>query len=202
MPDPVRNQELPRPPSADVLWREVQRLRASLGHERALFQAIFDHSPHGIIVCDADGRITLQNPAAARIWAGSAAAGTAGDWGRYRAFHPDRRAFTPGEWSLARCLKQRRVVSAEEVQVQRLDGTFGVLLGSSAPLLADDGELEGGVWVFADITPFKGAGERLRSITNALPALISFVGADGRYELCNDTYEQWFGLRPEQALGR
>ncbi|MEM7517530.1 MAG: PAS domain S-box protein, partial [Planctomycetota bacterium] len=47
----------------------------------------------------------------------------------------------------------------------------------------------------------KGA-KRLRLITDALPVLIAFIDAEGRYQFCNKTYEDWFGLRPEAILGR
>lgn len=201
MSDAFVNQETPTP-GADTLWREVQRLTGALEREHALFQAIFEHSPHGIIICDASGRVTLQNPAAARIWAGNGPDGTVADWPRYRAFHPDRRPFEASDWSLARCLKERRVIGAEEVHIQRLDDTPAVLLGTTVPLLGEGDDLQGGIWVFADITPVKGAGERLRAITNALPALIAFVGADERYELANEAYERWFGMRPNQVVGR
>ncbi len=35
--------------------------------------------------------------------------------------------------------------------------------------------------------------ERLRTLTNALPALISYVGRDRRYHFTNQTYQEWFG---------
>jgi PAS domain S-box-containing protein len=36
-------------------------------------------------------------------------------------------------------------------------------------------------------------------ITDAVPALISYVGADERYRFTNSTYERWFG-RPTREL--
>lgn len=44
--------------------------------------------------------------------------------------------------------------------------------------------------------------KRLRMITNALPVLISYVGADLRYRFNNDAYRVWFGVSPQEALGR
>ena len=43
---------------------------------------------------------------------------------------------------------------------------------------------------------------RLRMITNALPVLIAHVDADQRYRFNNDAYRAWFGVSPEEALGR
>lgn len=44
--------------------------------------------------------------------------------------------------------------------------------------------------------------EQLELITNALPALISYIDADYRYQRANRTYERWFGIPAEQVRGR
>jgi PAS domain S-box-containing protein len=43
---------------------------------------------------------------------------------------------------------------------------------------------------------------RLDLIGNRLPALVSYVGTDGRYVWCNEEYTRWFGLTREQVIGR
>lgn len=43
---------------------------------------------------------------------------------------------------------------------------------------------------------------RLRTITDNLPALISHIGADLRYEFANKAYEEWFGFAPGTIVGR
>ena len=49
------------------------------------------------------------------------------------------------------------------------------------------------------ITALHGGEEQLRLITDALPALISYVDADKRYQFSNKAYEDWFG---QQAQGK
>ncbi len=44
--------------------------------------------------------------------------------------------------------------------------------------------------------------QRLRLITNALPVLIGYVDSDQRYQFNNTAYQEWFGVSPEEALGR
>jgi PAS domain S-box-containing protein len=44
--------------------------------------------------------------------------------------------------------------------------------------------------------------ERLRFVTNAVPALMAYVDADARYVWVNDSYRRWFGMTPESVLGR
>jgi diguanylate cyclase (GGDEF)-like protein/PAS domain S-box-containing protein len=44
--------------------------------------------------------------------------------------------------------------------------------------------------------------ERLRLVTDNVPALISFVGRDQRYRYANRVYGDWFGISHEEMLGR
>lgn len=152
---PVAATAPPHEQEIEALRREVERLRVLAQHERGLVHAILQNSPHGIIVSDPRGKLILQNRASERIWAGSATADSVAQWGQYRAYHADGRPYEPGDWSMARCLSSRAVISAEEVHFQRFDGTHGMLLGSCAPIFSADGELLGAVSIFADITEFK-----------------------------------------------
>ena len=43
---------------------------------------------------------------------------------------------------------------------------------------------------------------RLDVMSNALPALLSYVGTDWRYRTCNEAYLKWFGLSREDILGK
>jgi PAS domain S-box-containing protein len=43
---------------------------------------------------------------------------------------------------------------------------------------------------------------QLRLITNAVPALIGYVDADGRLQFHNQAFEQWFGLSAAELQGR
>ncbi len=146
----------------ESLRREIERLQLSVGRERTLLEAIFTQSPYGIIVCDREGRLTLQNRAAERIWAGSATAPDIEGWMRYRAFHADGRPYAAGDWAMARSLTTGAVVGPEEYRVQKFDDTFGTLLGSCAPIFAADGSVDGALSIFADITPYKIAEKNLR----------------------------------------
>jgi PAS domain S-box-containing protein len=163
--------EAPPPPEIEALRRDIERLRATDAPSSALLEALLEHSTHGIIVCDAEGKLVVQNRASERIWAGSASASSVSEWTRYRAFHPDGRPFEPGDWAMARCLATQQPTDAEEIHYQRFDGTYGVLLGSCAPIFGPGQRLDGAVSVFADITRFKRnveATEQLLSLSEAL----------------------------------
>ena len=198
-------------PKQDVeaLRREVERLRALAQSERGLLEAVLNHSPHGIIVSDAHGKLTLQNRAAERIWAGSATADTVDGWGRYRAFHADGRPYQAGDWSMARAISRGEVIDAEEVHFQRFDGTHGILLGSAAPVYGPDGRIVGGVSTFADITRFKQLERDLRLreawLSTTLRSIADGVIATdelGRIEFMNAVAERDTRCSIGEAAGR
>ena len=68
----------------------------------------------------------------------------------------------------------------------------------------------GGIAVsITDITERKLAQDRLvhserelQILTDAMPALISYIDHDERYRFVNKEYEQWFGVKREDLLGR
>jgi PAS domain S-box-containing protein len=150
------------PGDAAALRRELETLRSLASRDRALLAAVLDHSPHGIVVSDAGGRFLLQNGAAKRIWAGSASADAIDGWGSLRAFHADGRPFAPGDWAMTRAIRDGTVTAAEEVHIERFDGTRGDLLGSAAPIHDGEGEIAGGLCVFADVTALKQRERELR----------------------------------------
>jgi diguanylate cyclase (GGDEF)-like protein/PAS domain S-box-containing protein len=43
---------------------------------------------------------------------------------------------------------------------------------------------------------------RMRAISDNLPVLIAYVDAEQRYGFMNRTYKDWFGVDPEQVIGR
>jgi PAS domain S-box-containing protein len=147
----------------ESLRRQVERLAILAGRERGLLNAILEHSPHGIIVANAKGELILHNPAAERIWAGSATAGSVMAWGQYRGFHPDGRPYAPEDWLMARSLTHGETITARETHIVRFDGTPGVVLGSSAPLYDDKGKISGAVSVFADVSELKSVAIALRA---------------------------------------
>jgi PAS domain S-box-containing protein len=43
---------------------------------------------------------------------------------------------------------------------------------------------------------------QLKSITDTLPALVSYIDTEERYRFVNRAYEEWFGVKPEELLGK
>lgn len=184
----------------EALRGEVERLQALASRDGGVLAALVQDGPHAVVVCDALGRILLFNRAAERMWGGAVIAATRADWGIYRAFHADGRPYEPGDWALARCLATGAPSEPEEVQIERFDGTRGVMLNSCAPIFGADGALQGALAVFVDVSALRRDADdgreqvtRLHLVTTALceaalpdevarvvaEAITSLVGAAG-----------------------
>ena len=98
---------------------------------------------------------------------------------------------------------------ANHTVLLRRDGTEVPIDDSGAPIRNEKGKITGVVLVFRDITERKKAEDALRRsqdqikfITNAVPALLSYVDANCRYLWANESYEDWFGYSPEKIQGK
>ncbi len=76
------------------------------------------------------------------------------------------------------------------------------------PVYLDDGTVGGAMCTVIDNTARVSAEvavahsvAELRTITDALPVLISYLDRDLVYRFANGAYQQWFGRTPEQMGG-
>jgi PAS domain S-box-containing protein len=145
----------------ESLRRETERTAVLGGQERSLLESLLRHSPHGIVVCDRDGRLLVQSAAAERIWGGSASAGSLSDWTRYRAYHPDGRPYTPDDWAMAKAMRSGEPLGPCDLRIERFDGSTAHLLCSAAPIFSDDGGIAGAMAVFVDVTELRELQRRL-----------------------------------------
>src|SRR5207245_9939168 len=80
-----------------------------------------------------------------------------------QAFQRNKQPCQAGEWPLARSLTRGEVVTDEEIEYVRGDGTPVFLSVSSAPILDGQGHIIAAVATFFDLTHRKGTEEVLRS---------------------------------------
>jgi PAS domain S-box-containing protein len=97
----------------------------------------------------------------------------------------------------------------DEFRILRRDGTI-LWIESSASITRDrDGCATRVFGVNIDITERRLAEERIRAsaqqlrlVTDAMPALISYVDKHERFRFANQTYHEWFGTAPEELIGK
>lgn len=193
--------------SQDITDRkQTERLIATRAQQ---FQSLIDNAPLGVFLIDADFRLAQVNPIAVPVF-GEIAGGIVGRdfneiirilWEKETAdeiVHHFRQTLQTGEPYIASESGQTRldrgVTEYYDWRINRVplpDGRFGV------------------VCYFHDISQQVKSREAiakserwLRLVTDAMPALISYVDSEGRYQFNNKLYQEWFGYQADELHGK
>jgi len=174
------------------------------GHASALLTAIVSSSDDAIISKTLDGVITSWNAGAERIF------GYTSD----EAVGKPMTLIIPSERHeeendiLRRIRLGQRVEHFETIRVTK-DGRQVDVSLTISPVHDRDGRIVGASKVGRDISARKvhaaqtqAAQQRLRLIVDNVPALISYIDRDYRYQLNNRGYEAWFGEAYRDLTGR
>jgi PAS domain S-box-containing protein len=123
-----------------------------------------------------------------------------------------RRRLHPSDRAEAEQAMERALVTNEYAHDFRVvwdDGSVHWLFARAKMFRDAAGTAERMLGVNVDITERKQAEEALREseeqlelISNAVPALISYVDSDRRYVTCNEAYTTWFGLSRNDVIGK
>ena len=145
---------------------EIERddLRRKLSSERARLEAVLRNIPAGIVIAEApSGRIIMVNAQMEQIFRHSfplsSGIGAYGEWG---VFQSGGQRYEPENFPLARSIRTGEVVSEEEVNFLRGDGTWGIVSINSAPIYDSEGNIVDAIATFFDITERRKAEYSLR----------------------------------------
>lgn len=112
-------------------------------------------------ITDTNGKVLMENGALATIWAGNLPLNDVPDYAKYKAWWSDTgKAVEPEDWPAAKALKGE--TSTVLFDIQKFDGTRGAVIVSAVPLLDEDGNITGTVWINEDITELRRAEKDLR----------------------------------------
>ncbi|MGL4622971.1 MAG: PAS domain-containing protein, partial [Chroococcidiopsis sp.] len=184
-----------------TLEQQVAERTAALQKSEAKFRNIFENSQVGIFRTRlSDGLILDANQRLAHLFGFDSPEEVIG------LLHGADCYVNPSDRQQAiELLKRHGELQNFEVQLRKRDGTLFWGLYSSRQNAAD-GCMEG---VIADISDRVSAEAALRErerelrlIANALPALVGYVNANGRYQFVNRTYEDWFRCSRDEILGK
>ena len=141
--------------SADDI-EDQRKAEDALRKSEKQLNAIFNSVPVGILLADAsNGRLVLANPEARRIFRSPAPSGySVENYAQWGAFQVNGRRLESPEYPLARALCGERT-RIEEALCLRGDGTEAWVSILGAPIVREDGSVEGAVVVVQDIDEIK-----------------------------------------------
>jgi two-component system cell cycle sensor histidine kinase/response regulator CckA len=144
--------------------QEREQLLEQLEAERTRLEAVLRQMPAGVIIAEApSGRVLLVNEQIESILRGAFRQESAiGGHIQYQTFHGDGRPYRLEEVPLVRSITTGEVVTDEEAELVRADGTRAVIRASSAPIRDRRGAIVAGVVTIHDITEHTDLEEQLR----------------------------------------
>ncbi|MCF8043054.1 MAG: PAS domain S-box protein [Desulfarculaceae bacterium] len=126
----------------------AERLRES---ER-LFRKVFDVLPIGLWIADQHGQLLRGNPAGIAIWGGSPLVAPQ-EYGVFKARRlPSGQEIAPDDWALAHTVNEGVTVQDEILEIDAFDGVTRTIVNYTAPVLDDDGRVQGAIVVNRDIS--------------------------------------------------
>ena len=118
--------------------------------------------PAAIYTCDAEGRITFYNNAAAELWGRKPIIGKDLWCGSWKIYRTDGTLLPLDECPMAITLKEGRPVNGEEIVVERPDGMIVNVLPHPKPIFDSSGKISGAINLLVDITEKKKREQALR----------------------------------------
>jgi PAS domain S-box-containing protein len=159
----------------------------------------------GVVVTDAQGRVTSLNSEAERITGWPVAEARGKELSEIFKIQNERTGQVQ-ENPIEKVLRLGKVVGlANHTVVVRRDGRKVPIGDSGAPVRRGDGPVEGAVLVFRDVTEEReaqAAKERLATIVESSDDAIISKTLDGTIQTWNDGAERIFGYAAEEAVGR
>ena len=190
-----------------VAERAAHDTQLRLVAERTLAHAVQQQMPVGVVVAEVpSGRLVSVNAQMTEIF--RTAFRPAADLENYRewvGFHDNGTPYSSLEWPLARTVITKQSVRAEEIRIQRGDGTDGYIRMSSAPVVDDKGDVVAAVAIVVDVTEqrkaeraVRGTDERFKFVAKATTDVIWDWDMKTNALVWNDSVETVFGHKQSQ----
>ncbi|MGI0484190.1 PAS domain S-box protein [Pantanalinema rosaneae CENA516] len=193
---------------------EPEQLLQALETERTRFEAVLRQMPAGVLTADAaSGALVLANEQAKQI------IGYDYDFDRiqaievavipFTAFAPTGQPYAPEDYPLSRSLRRGEVITNEEMELHRHDGSRVFITVNSAPILDAQENIVAAVAVFQDISDRKHLEAELQrrerqfqTLTENAPDIIARFDRELRHVYVSPAIEQATGLPASQYSGK
>lgn len=191
----------------DITDRKVAE--KELSKSENLLRKIFNTLPIGLWYADKDGNLFEANPAVSRIWGEQRFVGMQ-DYGIFKAKrYPSGEAIYTDDWALVDTIKKGTTTADEMLEIETFDGKKRIIMNYCAPVLDDDGKVDGAIMIQEDVTDKTRAEEALHAEKELLRTTLQSIGDGvvvtdnaGKITIINPVFEKFIGRTKQEALGK
>lgn len=194
------------------LEEAVEDRTAELRESEERYRQLIQVLPVAVYTCDAEGKITLFNAAAAALWGQTPEIGRDRWGGAYKLLTAEGKPLPLSRSPIARVLRGGKSIREVELTLVRPDGSSSQVLVFPEPIRNHSGELIGAVNVMVDISALKAAeaalhnsARILRKLSRAVeqsPASVIITDTSAVIEYVNPTFTEITGYSVAEALGK
>jgi signal transduction histidine kinase/ABC-type amino acid transport substrate-binding protein len=128
------------------------RVEEELRRRENQLQRIFEILPIGLWFTDKEGTLLRGNPMGVKIW-GAEPHVPINEYGVFKAWRlPSREEVKADDWALAKTIRQGVTIVDELLEIETFDGRRKTILNYTAPILTEDGTLDGAIVVNLDVS--------------------------------------------------
>jgi PAS domain S-box-containing protein len=185
-----------------------KRAEEALISRENLLNKVFEILPIGLWFADKDGKLIRGNPAGVKIW-GAEPNVSIEEYGVFKArYLISGKEIEPDDWALAHTIREGITIVDELLEIDTFDGQKKIILNYTAPVLDDDGNIQGAIVVNQDITKIKRAEEAMRQSEAQFRSVFEIASlgiaqvdpTNGKIILINTYYETITGYRIDELL--
>jgi signal transduction histidine kinase len=146
------------------------RLYSAEGLQRAWLETVVDQMPEGILLMDANGRVTMANRVLRSLAPPeSPQVDRFGNRAMFDLRRPSGEVLPADDFPIVTALTDRATTQGHELMMRRADGRFVPVLVGASPIHTGDGTLAGATMVVQDVSTLKEL-ERLRQEWSSIVA--------------------------------
>ncbi|HEX2965466.1 MAG TPA: PAS domain S-box protein [Syntrophorhabdaceae bacterium] len=190
--------------------RELSRVNEDIRIDRQRLRTVLETIPSAVVIVDVNGKFIYINQRARQLYGMNYFSFELEDHvDHVRVLRPDGSPFPVEEMPVTSSLRDGRLVHGIEMTIERPDGVRVPIIVGSAPLYNNQGNINGAVVAFDDITgrkqaenAMKESEERFKALSETSPIGVGVSSAENILIYANPAYERILGYGPDELLGR